>query len=80
MLNIKVVGPGCVNCEKLYSLCREVIEENNIPATISKVTDMNQIADLGVFVTPGLVINGVAKSSGKIPTRHTLLHWLQNAQ
>jgi len=46
MLNIKVAGPGCANCEKLYNLCREVIEENNIPATITKVTDMNQIAEL----------------------------------
>jgi len=79
MLNIKVAGPGCANCEKLYNLCREVIEENNIPATITKVTDMNQIAELGVFVTPGLVINDVIKASGKIPTKHTLLHWIQGA-
>ena len=79
MINIKVVGAGCANCEKLAALCREVIKENQIEATISKVTDMNEIAELGVFVTPGLVINDVVKSSGKIPTKHTLLHWLQDA-
>ena len=31
MLNIKVVGSGCPNCQKLAALCREVVEENNIP-------------------------------------------------
>lgn len=80
MLDIKVVGPGCANCERLANLCKEVIEENEIEATISKITDVNQFADLGIFVTPGLVVNGQVKASGKIPTKHTLLRWLQDAK
>ena len=27
--------------------------------------------------TPGLVINGVVKLSGKLPTKNTLLQWMQ---
>ena len=79
MLNIKVVGSGCPNCQKLAELCREVIEENNIQAQIEKITDINQFADLGIMITPGLLLNNQVVSSGKIPTRSTLKHWIIDA-
>ncbi len=79
MLKIQVVGPGCANCEKLHNLCMEVAAENDLDADIEKVTDINKFADLGVFVTPGLVVNGQVLSMGKIPTKHTLARWLEEA-
>ncbi|HKJ69524.1 MAG TPA: thioredoxin family protein [bacterium] len=78
MLSIKVVGSGCPNCQKLESLCKEVVEEGNMDARIEKVTDMNKFADLGVFLTPGLIIDGEVKSSGSIPRESVLLEWLQD--
>jgi small redox-active disulfide protein 2 len=63
MLNIKIVGSGCANCEKLAALCREVIEENNILAQIEKITDVSKFADLGILMTPGLLLdNKVVRS------------------
>ncbi len=76
MLQIQVVGSGCPNCRKLESLCKEVVEEENYDAQIEKVTDMNKFADLGVFMTPGLIVNGKVLSSGKIPAKATLVRWL----
>lgn len=76
MINIKVVGSGCANCEKLASLCNEVVLNNNIDAEINKVTDLNLFADLGVFITPGLIVNDKVLSQGKIPTKSTLENWL----
>ncbi len=78
MLNIKVVGSGCVNCQKLEALCREVVAENQIEAEIEKVTDFNKFAELGIYMTPGLIINDKIVSSGKLPTKATLAHWLEN--
>lgn len=78
MLNIKVVGSGCPNCQKLEALCKEVVNENNIDANIEKVTDLNKFADLGIMMTPGLIVNDKVISQGKIPTKSTLQHWLQN--
>lgn len=77
MLNIKVVGSGCPNCQKLAALCEEVIEENELDAEIEKVTDLDKFAEIGVFMTPGLVVNDEVVSSGKIPTKSTLAKWLQ---
>jgi small redox-active disulfide protein 2 len=79
MLNIKVVGSGCPTCQKLEALCKEVINENNIVAEIEKITDFNQFADFGIFMTPGLLLNNKVVSSGKLPTKSTLTHWIIDA-
>lgn len=78
MLNIKVVGTGCPNCQKLESLCREVTNEQNIEANVEKVTEIKDFADLGIFKTPGLVVNDEVLIQGKIPTKSTLEHWLKD--
>ena len=79
MLNIKVVGSGCPTCQKLEQMCREIITENNIEAEIEKITDINSFADLGIFMTPGLLLNDQLVSSGKLPTKSTLEHWVKTA-
>lgn len=77
MLDIKVLGPGCANCIKLENLVKEVVTENNIPVNIEKITDREKFLDYGIILTPGLVVNGKVLSSGKIPTKLTLEHWLK---
>ena len=79
MLNIKVLGSGCANCQNLEKLCKEVIAENNIEADIEKVTDYKDIMSYGVMSTPGLVVNGKVVHSGRLPTKSTLTNWLTNA-
>ncbi|MFN3873276.1 MAG: thioredoxin family protein [Ignavibacterium sp.] len=78
MLDIKVLGPGCVNCIKLENLVKEVVAENNLPANVEKITDREKFMDYGVMITPGLVVNGKVLAMGKIPTKSTLEHWLKN--
>jgi small redox-active disulfide protein 2 len=79
MLNIKVVGPGCMNCEKLADMCKDVVKENNIEAEIEKITDISKFADLGIMMTPGLLLNNKVMVSGKLPTKSTLAHWIVEA-
>jgi small redox-active disulfide protein 2 len=78
MLHIKVVGTGCPNCQNLEKMCQEVITENNLDGEVEKVTDISKFAELGIFMTPGLVVNGKVLSSGKIPLKSTLEHWLKD--
>ena len=76
MINIKILGAGCENCIRLENLCKEVVAENSISAEIEKVTDYKDIMSFGILSTPGLVVNGKVISSGKVPTKSTLEHWL----
>lgn len=80
MLNIKVVGSGCPSCQKLEAMCREIIDEKNVVAEIEKITDVNQFANLGIMMTPGLLLNNKVVSSGKIPLKSTLEHWITEAE
>ena len=74
---IKVYGSGCANCKRLEAMCTEVVQENNFDASIEKVTDLQEIMKTGILSTPGLEINGKMISSGKLPTKSTLVHWIQ---
>ena len=50
----------------------------NIDASVEKVTDLQEIMKTGILSTPGLEINGKMISSGKLPTKSTLIHWIQD--
>lgn len=79
MLSIKVLGSGCANCKNLENLCKEVVAENNIEASIEKVSELKDIMSYGVMSTPGLVVNEKVIHTGKLPTKSTLTNWLLNA-
>ncbi len=77
MVEVKVLGTGCARCSELERMCFNVAAEHNIDADIRKITDLKEIMSYGIMQTPGLVINGKVKISGKLPTPITLLHWMQ---
>jgi small redox-active disulfide protein 2 len=64
-MEIKVLGPGCANCVKMEELAKTAVKELGIDAKIEKITDIGQIAMHGILSTPGLVVNGKIKHSGK---------------
>lgn len=76
---IKILGAGCPNCEKLAALAKEAAKELGIDATFEKVKDINKIVEMGVYMTPGLVINDQVKSSGKVPSLEEIKGWIQEA-
>ena len=69
MMDIKILGPGCPKCHTLEKNAREAVKELNLDAKVSKVTDINEIASYGVFITPGLVVDGEVKLAGKVASK-----------
>jgi small redox-active disulfide protein 2 len=67
MLDIKILGPGCENCQKLADLTRRVVSTLAIEAKIEKVTDYAEIMKYPILSTPGLVLNEKLVSSGRLP-------------
>jgi small redox-active disulfide protein 2 len=64
-MEIKVLGPGCANCRKMEEIAKQAVKELGIEAKIEKITDIGQIAMHGILSTPGLIVNGKIKHSGK---------------
>ncbi len=79
-IQIKVLGPGCVQCDRLEQELMLVMAEAGILADIEHVRDIKEIGRYGVMGTPALLINGQVKSVGKVPPKNKLKEWLKEAQ
>ncbi len=64
---VKILGPGCANCQRLERSTREAIADLGLDATVEKVEDYPTIASYGVMSTPGLVVDGKVLVSGRVP-------------
>jgi small redox-active disulfide protein 2 len=68
MKKIQILGTGCSKCNKLTQQTEAAAKALGIECEIEKVTDLQQIMGFGVMMTPALVVDGVVKSSGKVPS------------
>ncbi|MGO9021608.1 MAG: thioredoxin family protein [Syntrophobacteraceae bacterium] len=75
-MNIKVLGPGCKKCHETEKVVKEVIAETGSDAVLEYVTDIAEIAKLGIFSTPAVVVDGQVKLTGKVPKRPEVKSWL----
>jgi small redox-active disulfide protein 2 len=75
-MEIKVLGPGCAKCNKLYDQVKKMLEESSIDATVTKVEKLDEIMAFGVMLTPALVIDGEVKCSGKLPKPDQIAAWI----
>jgi small redox-active disulfide protein 2 len=79
MLTIKVLGPGCQNCQNVEAVSRKAVEMMGVQAEIIKVTDRNEIMSYKILSTPGLVINEKVVCAGRIPSTAEVSNWLAAA-
>ncbi len=67
-MEIKILGTGCPKCKTLERLTRDVVEQNGIDASVTKVEDIVEIMKYGVMTTPALVVNGKVEIKGRVPS------------
>ena len=77
---IKVLGPGCMNCQKLEGLARKAVEQLGIDAEIIKVSDYPEIMAYGVMSTPALVVDEKVALAGRVPSLDEVVTILQRTQ
>jgi small redox-active disulfide protein 2 len=67
-MKVEVLGPGCKRCDQLYENTQNAVAELDSRGQIEvvKIGDINYFAKMGVFMTPGLVIDGEVVSTGKV--------------
>jgi len=79
-LEIKILGPGCANCDRLEREVMETVSELDLPAGIDHVRDIREIGKYGVMGSPALIINGKVKAVGRVPMRSEIRKWLIDAK
>jgi len=65
---IIVLGAGCARCKKVCSVVEKVIAETGVETILRKEEDIMQIMTYDVMTTPAVVIDGVVKFKGYVPT------------
>ena len=76
-MQIKVLGPGCPNCQELERRVKKALDELKVQAEVIKVTDFGEISRY-VMTTPGVVINEKVKHSGKpLPRVEKIKEWIE---
>ena len=78
-LEVKILGPGCPNCDKLEQMIFRVMAQCKVAGEVEHVRDLAEIANYGLVPTPALVINGKIKCSGRLPQERQVLQWLREA-
>ena len=76
-MKIEVLGSGCPKCQKLEALVKATVEKLGLDAEITHIRDMDKILSYNVMMTPALVVDGVVKLSGKLPSADKLEQLLQ---
>jgi small redox-active disulfide protein 2 len=76
-MKIQILGSGCPKCKALEANARAAVEEISLAAEIEKVTDIDDIMEMGVMMTPALAIDGEVKSSGKLLSKEKIIEILK---
>lgn len=66
-MKIEVLGTGCAKCSKLYESAKAAVATAGVDAEVVKVTDLAEIMQRGVMITPALAVDGEVRVSGKVP-------------
>ena len=79
-MKIQILGTGCPKCRQLEANARQALEGTGLLASVEKVTDVDQIMNMGVMMTPALAVDGVVKSAGKVLNKDEIIHILQGGK
>ncbi len=66
-MKIQILGTGCGKCKALHETVRRTVAEAGVEAVVEKVQDIQQIMAFDLLMTPGLAIDGVVKTAGRLP-------------
>jgi len=79
LLEIKILGPGCSQCNRMEMEIMNLLTELALPADLRHVRDIKEIGAYGIMGMPALVINGRVMASGSVPPRARLAALLKEA-
>jgi small redox-active disulfide protein 2 len=76
-MKIQILGTGCTKCKMLEKNAREALRISAIQAEVEKVTDLNEIMNMGVMLTPALAVDGIVKNTGKVLSKDQIVQMLK---
>ena len=79
-MTVQILGAGCPKCKMLEANAKEAIESLGIEAATEKITDIDEIFNMGVMMTPALAVDGDVKTVGKLLSKDQIIEILKEAE
>jgi len=77
-MKIEILGTGCAKCKALEANTKEALKQIGGFHSVEKVEDIAKIMEYGVMSTPGFVVDGEVKSTGKLLNVNQIVEILKN--
>lgn len=79
MIQIKVLGGGCENCQKVELTALQAVDQLGFQAEVIHVREPVEIHKYPILATPGLVINEKLVCGGRVPSIDEVKGWIKEA-
>ena len=75
-MKIEVLGAGCAKCRATKKAIERVIQGRQADVELIEVSDVNELIARGVMAPPAVFVDGVLKSTDRVPSRQEVEGWL----
>ena len=78
-MKLEICGPGCPKCHSVLGSVKKIVKDLELDGEVNvqEVTGIKEIISRGVLITPGLIIDGVKVSEGKVPGEEEIEQWVK---
>ena len=77
-MKIEIIGSGCPRCYETEKRVKSALAETGVDAELVHLTDPREIARRGLILTPAVLVDGVIRLAGRVPSTAEVKNWLQN--
>lgn len=76
-MDVKVIGAGCPDCDKLKASTEAALKELGINAEIQRISSLKEIVLLGVMDAPSLLVDGKLLIRGQAASKDEVITQLK---
>ena len=76
-MKIEIIGSGCPRCHETERRIKSAMAETGIQAELIHLTDPREISRRGLILTPAVMVDGVIRLAGRVPSVEEAKNWLQ---
>ena len=76
-MDVKVIGAGCPDCDKLKASTEAALKELGSKAEIQRISSLKDIVLLGVMTAPSLLVDGKLLISGQAASKEEVKKQLE---
>jgi small redox-active disulfide protein 2 len=77
-MKIEIIGSGCPRSYETERRVRSAMAETGAEVDLVHLTDPREIARRGLILTPAVIVDGVIRLAGRVPSPDEIKLWLQH--